>query len=90
MSEDGNEASVQSVVIQPTLVLVDQEIIRRAIECCETAIESTAECLSVHDASLGRTTRKNKSIAERYEKELGDAKRIRNELRCAIGWPEVG
>lgn len=81
---------VEPVVIQPTFVSVDQEIIRRAIECCETAIENTAECLAVHDVSLGRTTRKNKWIAERHEKELADAKRTRNELRAALGWPEVG
>ena len=80
---------VDRIVMQPTFVSMDEEIIRRAIECCETAIENTAECLAVHDASLGRMTRKNKWIAERHEKELADAKRTRNELRAVLGWPDV-
>ncbi|MFM7013090.1 MAG: hypothetical protein ACKO0Z_27795, partial [Betaproteobacteria bacterium] len=64
---DVGAAPVDAVVIQPTFVSLDQEVIRRAIECCETAIENTAECLAVHDATLGRTTRKNKWIAEKHE-----------------------
>lgn len=92
MFEEQTTAScpVDGMVIHPVFVSLDQEIIRRAIECCETAIENTAECLAIHDATNGRTTRKNKWIAQRHEQELVDAKRTRNELRAALGWPEVG
>jgi tRNA-dihydrouridine synthase len=75
--------------IEHAIVSVDEEIVREAIEVCETAIESTQECLASHDERLGRTTRKNKAIAVRHEQEIDQAKRCRSRLRKVMGWPEI-
>ena len=71
-------------------VTVDEELLRLSIAVCETAIENTAECLAIHDNALGRTTRKNRWIAEQHEKELADAKRCRSKLREVMHWDARG
>ncbi len=87
-----SSAPVGAVVsqLQPTFISLDQEVLRKAVEVCETAIENTAELLVNHDSALGRTTRKNKWIAERYETEIAAAKECRNLLRASMGWPPIG
>lgn len=75
--------------LQPAFTTIDQEIIRQAITVCETAIESTSECVAIHDSSLGRTTRKNRMIGERYDAEIAEAKMCRDKLRASLGWPAL-
>lgn len=79
----GNLPAEANDSLQPTFISVDEELIRKALDVCETAIENTAEVLANHDASLGRTTRKNKWIADRHEAEITAAKSCRDLLRVA-------
>lgn len=76
----GTEGNRVAMSEKPTFVTVDQELIRRAIDSCETAIEYLTELLSAH---------KNRQIAATYERELAAAKRTRDDLRTAMGWPEI-
>ena len=72
--------------MQPTFVLVNEELLRKVHELCQTGLENAQECLSAHDASLGRTTRKNIELAEMYEKDIREAKSALAEVRAALGW----
>ena len=73
--------------LQPTLVGVNEEILRRALAIAEDAREFAQELLTRHDEDLGRTTLKNKMWAEQLEKSIAQAKVGIIELRTALGWP---
>jgi hypothetical protein len=55
---------------QPEIWAVKKDDIYAAITAIESGICYAQECLATHDQSLGRTTRKNKSSAERMESDL--------------------
>lgn len=55
---------------QPEIWSVKKDDIYAAIAATESGIEYAQECLATHDQSLGRTTRKNKRIAEQIENDL--------------------
>ena len=55
---------------QPEIWSVKKDDIYAAITAIESGICYAQECLATHDQSLGRTTRKNKSSAERMESDL--------------------
>lgn len=75
-------------VVQPTFVSVDQEILRAAVIAIANGIETTVSMLTDHDASLGRTTRKNRQWAETLEDDIRAMRRVKHNLRSALGWPD--
>lgn len=77
----------EPLVIKPTFVFVDQELLRRLHVVCESALENASDCLAAHESSLGRTTRKNIRLAGFYEQDIRDAKQALAEVRSALGWP---
>jgi len=74
--------------MQPTFVCLDEEILRKAIDICEVAIENTSDLLIVSIA-CGTVTKKDKLMVARYEAEIAEAKKCRNLLRVSIGWPPI-
>ncbi len=77
----------EPLVIKPTFVSVDQELLRRLHVVCESALENASDCLAAHESSLGRTTRKNIRLAGFYEQDIQQAKQALAEVRSALGWP---
>ena len=51
-------------------VEITLELMNRVNEALYEAKENSQELLSTHEKSLGRTTRKNKSIAEFYDNQI--------------------
>lgn len=80
---------MREFALRKRFISIDEEIVREAISVCETAIESTQECLASHDERLGRTTKKNNALATMYEEEIQQSMRCRNKLRKVMGWPDV-
>lgn len=80
---------VITVEMKPTQMLVDAEVIIRAVASCETVIESSSVLLAEYDAAHERRTTKNRLVAEAYEREIAAAKRNRDEMRALLGWPEL-
>lgn len=83
-------AQVDAIVTQPREPLmysVDGEMLRRLVGVCTSAVDNAVECLNDHDNRLGRTTKKNRKLAELYEQEIKAAESAVLELRVALGWP---
>ena len=60
----------EQTTYQPEIWSVKKDDIYAAITAIESGICYAQECLATQDQSLGRTTRKNKSSAERMESDL--------------------
>jgi hypothetical protein len=71
--------------IEPEMVSVDRELLIGALVVAEDAREWAVELLAVHDANLGRTTRKNRMWAQHLETRIAAAKASIAELRNAVG-----
>ncbi len=56
---------MSDVTVQITL-----ELMRRVNEALHEAKENSHELLSIHDDSLGRTTKKNQSVADFYINQI--------------------
>ena len=86
--DEPTSTTVQYIIdgasLQSTLVSVDQELLRRAIAVAEAATENAAECLQIHDNTLGRTTRKNKAVGDLLERDVEEARRLMRELRSVL------
>jgi hypothetical protein len=65
-------------------VLVDLDLLNRAIGALLDAEVNSTIMLSDHDLRLGRTTRGNKSVAESIEEEIKSLLQIAREIRAAI------
>jgi len=77
------------MVMQPTFVSVNEELLRLALQVAEDAKESAAELLCIHDANLGRTTKKNLWEAQRLEGIIRQAGKLRQSLRDALGFSSL-
>ena len=55
---------------QPETIAIPTLEIENIIDALEAGLEHTQTVLAEHDASLGRTTRKNQSWAETLEKDI--------------------
>jgi|DEB0MinimDraft_6_1074348.scaffolds.fasta_scaffold04932_4 outer membrane translocation and assembly module TamA len=55
---------------QPIMVAVDYDTLNDAMDCLSTGVEYAKEALAEHDASLGRSIRKNRIWAEQIESEI--------------------
>jgi len=64
---------------------VKKDAIHSIITVLQIGLQNTEELLSMHDASLGRTTPKNKSAAEQLEKEIDSIKEQIKELKEIVG-----
>lgn len=69
---------------QPEYLSVDKEIIYAARIAVNNALEYATECLTTHDATLGRTTLKNKTWAEHIEQDIRNITTTLNKLNCLI------
>jgi len=85
--DNDNTTPLQQNVMPPTFVSVDQEVLRRCIIVAESAADNARECLNTHDNTVGRTTRKNRTLADLYEREIKAAGLMVMELRQLLGWP---
>jgi len=61
---------------KPTMIGVADNVLRNAVDCLKIGMESTQELLAIHDTNLGRTTKKNKALAEIYEAEIAKTKNV--------------
>lgn len=90
-TENAEPASQVDAIVarprEPLMYSVDGEMLRRLVGVCESAVDNAVECLNDHDNRLGRTTTKNKKLAELYEQEIKAAEYAVSELRVALGWP---
>lgn len=76
------------MMMQPTHVSVNEEVLRRALNVALMGEENAAELLAQHDAKHGRSTQKNKLLAAMLEGDRQNAATSVDELRKALGWPE--
>lgn len=72
--------------IQPTLVSINEEILRSALTAISSGIENTRQCLAEHDSTLGRTIKKNKLWAETLERDIEQMEAAAKRIREAMGW----
>lgn len=66
---------------QPELWTVRKDDIYAAIHAVQNGLEYARECLTTHEANLGRTTLKNKLWAERMEQDIRHMERLLANLR---------
>ena len=69
---------------QPETVAIPTLELQNIIDALEAGLEHTQTVLAEHDASLGRTTRQNKSWAETLEKDIEFLKARINFLKLKI------
>ncbi len=68
-------------------VCVDEELLRRLIEVCESAIETASSSLA--DISRrGLTEREKSRLILMYEADIALARQCRHELRDRLGFTE--
>jgi hypothetical protein len=72
----------------PELWSIQKDTIYAAIIAVEAGIEYARECLSTHDSTLGRTTRKNKAWAETMEADIRSMEHALAMLRAGGQPPE--
>ena len=70
--------------LQSTFCTVDEELLRRCLEDIYAGRETTQQMLIEHDATFGRTTRKNKEWALTLEKDLREMSETIVQLRKAL------
>lgn len=54
----------------PVMINIEMSEVRNLVDILEDARDNAHELLAEHDAGLGRTTKKNKTIAAMYEMQL--------------------
>lgn len=65
----------------PEMWTIKKDLVDKIIPCLEAGLENTQSALAEHDASLGRTTTKNRMWAETLEKQIQDMKDCIKELK---------
>lgn len=65
-------------------VAVSLDVIVRSIQVAKRSAELLYEMLADHDATLGRTTDKNRRIAEELERSLAHANQMASELATVL------
>src|SRR6478736_4457894 len=66
---------------QPTYYKIEKSLLYSSITALEAAIENTDHCLAIHDSEHGRTTIKNRKIAEMFEEEIRTMKQSLDGLK---------
>lgn len=69
---------------QPETIAIPTQELRKIVDALEAGLEHTQTVLSEHDASLGRTTRKNKNWAESLEKDIEFSKNLIKMLKLKL------
>lgn len=72
--------SFLAVEYQPETWAMRKDTIYAARSALKVGLENTQELLIEHDASLGRTTRKNRFTAERLEGEIRSMQSVLEKL----------
>lgn len=75
----GSEAIIQQYIPEEITILKDH--VYFAIPALEVGLENTRELLVDHDERYGRSTRKNRLIAERLENEVSQIEDALNNLK---------
>lgn len=65
----------------PTMITVDEEILRRSLTIAEDSKEFAQVLLAIHERDLGRTTVKNRLWAEYLDQRIAAAGKHIDELR---------
>ena len=77
---DGEAVSSSTLLgYEPEMWTVRKDYIYAAITSIQDGVEYAAECLQEHDKRFGRTTRKNKLLAEIMEKDIA-------QMRLSLEW----
>lgn len=74
---DSLPASTGSADVPPLYWSVQGNVMALTRRALESGLENTKELLVQHEAALGRTTRKNRVMAEMYERDI-------NEMQSAL------
>lgn len=69
---------------EPLMIQIPEQDLRNILDCLESGLESSQELLIQHDVNFGRTTKKNKMLADILESEIERTKNsillIKNSL----------
>ena len=66
---------------EPLRVEVDYELLMNAHDALQTGLEYAKEVLLEHDASLGRSIRKNRMLAEQIETDIDGMEKVLKALK---------
>lgn len=72
--------------IYPTVVPVDEEILRSAHDLLDISLEHVRDSLLEHDSHYGRTTLKNKTWALRLEQDIRRLEATLQSLKTVLGF----
>lgn len=73
---------------EPLRVGVDYELLKASLGCVGTGLEYAKEALAEHDASLGRSIRKNRMWAEQIESDIHRMERTLKVLEESLPFYE--
>lgn len=69
---------------EPLMIQIPEQDLRNILDCLESGLESTQELLIQHDVNFGRTTKKNKMLAEIMESEIERTKTVIKQLKLQL------
>lgn len=70
--------------MQPTIVSVDEEILRRALDAVEIGLEHTRTTLAEYDDTHGRSILRHRQWCETLEDHVSILVRSKDELRMSL------
>lgn len=73
---------------EPVTISIPEQDLRNILDCLESGLESSQELLVQHDVNFGRTTKKNKMLANILESEIERTKSSITLLKNSIGAAE--
>ncbi len=73
---------------EPVTISIPEQDLRNILDCLESGLESSQELLIQHDVNFGRTTKKNKMLANILESEIERTKSSITLLKNSIGAAE--
>jgi Ribonuclease G/E len=66
------------------MIQIPEQDLRNIFDCLESGLESTEELLIQHDVNFGRTTKKNKMLANILESEIERTKTVIKQLKLQL------
>jgi Arc/MetJ family transcription regulator len=72
--------------VQPTMITIDEELIRRVIVALDLGLEHTRTTLAEYDDEHGRDSMRHRQWCETLEDHVRQIQASRNEFRAVMGW----
>jgi hypothetical protein len=66
------------------MIQIPEQDLRNILDCLESGLESSQELLIQHDVNFGRTTKKNKMLAEMMQSEIERTKTAIKQLESSL------